>query len=43
MEHAFVYLVHLFSLTWVVPCLTVVSTLPCHFLVSHGEMGFFSS
>jgi len=40
MVHAFVYLVHLLSLAWVLSILTVVSILPFHFMDSHGVMGF---
>jgi len=42
MEYAFDYLVHFFSLAWVLLGLTVVSALPFHFLDNHGVMGFIS-
>jgi len=40
MVHEFVYLVHLFSLARVLSSLKLVSSLPFHFLDSHGVMGF---
>ena len=40
MLHAFDYLVHLLSLAWFFLLFTMVSTLPFHFLDSHGVMEF---
>ena len=40
MVHAFIYLVHLLSLAWVLFGLTLVSAWNFHFLDSHGVVGF---